>query len=105
MNLEAVQTKHLNQIEDLAKQLLLVLSNSEWDDHALSQELTVLAIESSNERQLRSKSDADQQAKDASSRLNTWENEDGNTNVETPGRPLNRLRGDIRPRRYGHPWN
>jgi hypothetical protein len=96
MNLASVQNKHLNQIEDLAKHLLIALSQVEWESEALSEELTVLAIETSDERKLRAKSDAEQPAKDASNLVSAWENEGGNTNVQTPALSLNQLQGDIR---------
>jgi len=94
MNLEPVQSKQLTQIEHLTKQLLLALSESELGDDVTTQELVVLAIETGNERKLRSRAEVAQQAKDTANRLNTWENEGGNTGVQSPGRPLERLHRD-----------
>ena len=81
MTFKMIKSKQLNQIEQLAKQLLLVLSASEVGDQAIFQDLTVLAIETHHEQQLRSTADANEQAKDATHHLNTWESEGGNTGV------------------------
>jgi hypothetical protein len=80
MNLETVQVKHLTLIEELTKELLLVLSSSELGDDTINKELAVLAIEISNERQLRLKADAAhavQQARDSANLLPNWDNEGG----------------------------
>lgn len=78
MRLNTVSGKNLNQIEYLAKQLLLVLNNLDSDEPKLSQDLTVLAIETHNEQQLRTRLDKAQQLQEATSKINTWENEGGN---------------------------
>ena len=53
MNLQAVQNKHLNQIEQLAKELLDVLTKAKMSDEPICAELRALAAEASTERQAR----------------------------------------------------
>jgi hypothetical protein len=77
MNLETVQAKHLTQIEELTKQLLMVLSSTELGDDSINKELAVLAIEIGNERQLRLKADAAQQARESANLLPNWDDEGG----------------------------
>ena len=88
MILGTVNNKQLSQIESLAKQLLLTLSESEWEDTIMCEDLAVLALDARNEQRLRSQADALQEAHDASDRLNTWENEGGNVGGQSLYHPL-----------------
>jgi hypothetical protein len=53
MNLEGVDKKQLSQIEQLAKELLAVLTKAKLDDETIIQELKALADAATAERQAR----------------------------------------------------
>ena len=73
--------KQLNQIEYLTKKLLLTLGELDLVEQNLSQDLTVLAIETHNEQQLRAKLGTAQRLQETIHELNIWDNEGGNQTV------------------------
>jgi hypothetical protein len=79
MNFKTMNVKQLNQIEHLAKKLLLTLDELELVDENLNQDLTVLAIETHNEQKLRLMLDTAQRFQETANKLNIWENEGGHT--------------------------
>jgi hypothetical protein len=102
MSLKTIQSRQLNQIEHLAKHLLLALTEAKLGDKRLYEDLSTLSIEIRHEQQLRTQDYLTQRVHDMADKLNIWENEGGNTGIQPKIRPTALLCSTVQIFRVGN---
>ena len=93
MNIETIKPKQLQQIHDLAEQLLFHLNASRLDNELLCTELATLLVVITDEQQTRlDNADRLQQASEAADKLANWDNEGGAPSEHASRRLLSIMR-------------